>query len=266
MKYLTYNPPASLKEFVRFFWTLECDFVEEKYVHRSLADGCVQLVFHYKTNFDEITANHILEPSFSSGISGQSQNFRRFVTKDSFGIFGAYLYPYAVPKLFSIPASEITNQMVNFVDFIGNEGKELEERIMLAANNDLRIQVLSAFLESKLMINDYTDLAISSCITRIIHSKEIENVTKLASLANLSTRQFERRFVDYAGFTPKFYSRLIRFQAAVKKFGGNFTSLTDVAHECGYYDQSHFIREFKEFSGYTPATFFNGKAEGIEWR
>ena len=81
---------------------------------------------------------------------------------------------------------------------------------------------------------------------------------------SMSDRSFERRFKELAGFSPKLYSRIARFQAALTHYGSGLP-LTDIAHNCGYYDQSHFINDFKEFSGYSPKVYFGGLAEGSEY-
>jgi transcriptional regulator GlxA family with amidase domain len=92
------------------------------------------------------------------------------------------------------------------------------------------------------------------------------NIFNFADNYCLSLRQFQRRFKELSGFPPKLYARIIRFGAAMQRYGNNFRSLTDIAYECGYYDQSHFIHDFKEFSGYHPKQYFSGRTEGIEWR
>lgn len=84
---------------------------------------------------------------------------------------------------------------------------------------------------------------------------------------NLSERQFERKFREYSGFNPKLCMRIVRFEEACNFYGhSGQKTMTEIAHECGYYDQSHFIRDFKEFSGYEPGHYFSGRAEGVEWR
>ncbi|MEO6051422.1 MAG: helix-turn-helix domain-containing protein [Pyrinomonadaceae bacterium] len=89
-------------------------------------------------------------------------------------------------------------------------------------------------------------------------------MTELSNRYFFSHRQFERKFKEFAGFSPKFYARIIRFQAALKQYGSN-KSLTDVDYDCGYYDQSHFIHDFREFSGYNPKVYFSGRAKGSEY-
>jgi len=267
MNYLTLTPPPELARFVRLFWILEADVKsEEPYIHRVMADGCAEMIFHYQTPFDEIFSDNKVETSFHSGVHGQSQHFRRFVVNQSFGIFGVYLYPYAIPLLFSIPSDELSNEMPDLPTLLGNEGRILEEKMMLAKNNDERIRIVSDFLKKRIAKNYCEEPAVFSTISYIIQSKGMTNVKELAEQSFLSTRQFERKFKTFSGFSPKLYTRIVRFQSALAMYGDSENSLTEIAYLCGYYDQSHFIHDFKEFSGQHPRFFFSGKAEGNEYR
>lgn len=234
--------------------------------HRSMADGCAEMVFHYKGLFDEITIPAQTERSFTSGLHGPTQKFRRFSINESFGIFGVYLYPFAIPKLFSMPTSELTDYMPDLKTLFGAEGSELEEKIMLAKNNSQRVAIMTSFLERKLLANNKVQPPLCSAISDIIHSGGSVSVNELARRSFLSVRQFERNFKNFSGFTPKLYSRIIRFQMATQQYGNSQKSLTAIAYDCGYYDQSHFIHDFKQFSGYHPKQYFSGKAEGVEWK
>jgi AraC-like DNA-binding protein len=264
MNYYTIAPSPALSPYVRFFWVLESD---KPYCHRSMADGCVEMIFHYKGSFDEITMPENVEKSFTAGLHGPSQNYRRFTINEGFGIFGAYLYPFAIPHLFSIPTSELSDQMSDLASLFSADGKELEEKIMLAASNLQRVSILSSYLEKKLLkSNNSCQPVFFTVISNIIHSKGLMPVDELAKRSFLSTRQFERNFKIFSGFSPKLYSRIIRFQSATQQYGTCFKTLTDIAYDCGYYDQSHFIHDFKQFSGYHPKQYFSGKAEGVEWK
>ena len=142
MTYYTIVPPPSLRAYVRFFWVLECN---EPYCHRSMADGCAEMVFHYKGLFNEVTIPSHVERSFAAGLHGPAKNFRRFSIDQSFGIFGVYLYPFAIPQLFSMPASELSDLSPDLPSIFGNEGSELEEKIMLAGNNPQRVAIITSF-------------------------------------------------------------------------------------------------------------------------
>jgi|SRR5580765_5306957 len=264
MKYFTIPPPPSLAAYVRCFWVYEGEAsAESPYVYRGYADGCTELVFHYKGVYDQLIEGAPVS-SFAAGIVAQTRKYSRFVVDRDFGIFGCYLYPYALPKLFRFPASDFTDQMTEFDVILGSEGKELEERILIAPDNAQRVAILTGFLEKRLCEVRYEEPRVFASIGRIIETRGLVNVRDLAREYFLSNRQFERKFKEFAGFSPKTYSRIIRFQAALKEYGSN-KSLTDIAYDCGYYDQSHFINDFKEFSGYNPKVYFSGRAEGSEY-
>ena len=265
MKYLTFPPPDSLKSFVRCFWVLEHDFGEgeSNYVYRSIADSCVEIVFHYRGPFSEVgTAGQ--PRNWLSGLHFQTDRYTRFETTESFGIFGVYIYPFAVPWLFNVPSANTSNELLGLDTFLGVEGRELEERIMIASDNPSRISILSNFLEQRLLRARFRDNTIAAAIKHVLHSKQLSTVADLADTFNLSVRQFDRKFKEYAGFSPKTYLRLVRLNNAIKGHASG-KSLTQIAYECGYYDQSHFIHDVKAFTGYHPAFYFSGKAEGTEY-
>ena len=184
-----------------------------------MADGCAEIFFHYNGVFDEIIENEKIEKSIASGISGPSQKFNRFRINKSFGMFGAYLYPFAIPKFFGVPTNELSNLMTDFVSLFGNEGKFLEEKMMLATNNQQRAAILSSFLEKRLLKDLPGTPEVFSSIHDIIQSRGLVNIEQLANQHFLSTRQFERKFKQFSGFNPKLYSRIIRFQTAISQYG-----------------------------------------------
>lgn len=261
--YLTFPPPPQLARHVRMFWVFEYDVPEgSPYVYRSMADGCAEMVFHYKGDFTEV-GDHSYHPAV---IHAQTSKHRRFLTHGSFGIFGAYLYPTALPQLFGLSSSSFSNQMPSLTDVMGAEGAFLEEQIMTASSHQQRVQLMSAFLGKLLNKRKQEETAAHVAVKHIIQVNGQVNVSALASQICLSTRQFERKFKEFSGFSPKIFTRIIRFQRALSEYGNKQMSMTEIAYQCGYYDQSHFIHEFREFSGYHPRQYFSGRPEGIEYR
>ncbi|RYE24131.1 MAG: AraC family transcriptional regulator [Sphingobacteriales bacterium] len=264
--YYTIPPPKHLQKYVRFFWVFEMKHTNaEPYIYRSMADGCTEIIFHYKGEFIELDTPGNGRQGYSL-IHGQSQQYRRFITNDDFGIFGAYLYPYASPALFNMPAHALTNEMPDLQTLLGAEGVILEEQIMLAKTNQQRAVILSTYIEKWLLKNNVRHMPIHRSVLEVIQKKGMVNIPKLASDYCLSERQFQRKFKELSGFSPKVYSRINRFQHVMAGYGNLQQSLTHLAYDFGYYDQSHFIQDFKQFSGYTPAQYFNGRPEGVEYR
>lgn len=277
ISYFNIQPKLALAKYVRAFWVLEGNDLNNKpYIHRTMADGSAELFFHYKGVFNELHSDRKIEKSIASGIrehsqsasgiSGPSQSFNRFYINENFAMFGVYLYPFALQKIFNIPASVLSNEMCDLKTLLGQEGRDLEEQVMLAKDNYQRAHIMTEFIERKLARNYYTDTVLFASIHYIIQTKGKINVEDLSKQYFLSSRQFERKFKTFSGFSPKLYSRIIRFQSAVNQYGNNNKSLTEIAYDCGYYDQSHFIHDFKAFSGYHPKQYFSGNAEGTEWR
>ncbi len=266
MTYQVIQPPASLKPYIRSFWIFEGNKERLPYIYRSMADNCAELIFHYKGVFEELQPNGNIT-QYYAGLHGQSQQYRRFFTHDSFGIFGIYIYPFAIPALFGISSGEASDHMPDLQTLLGNEGRIIEEQMMLAVNNQERLRLVICFLQNILLKQEDEHNRIHLAIRDLIHSKDRMSITDLSQKYFLSTRQFERKFKEYAGFTPKLYSRITRFQNAVMLYTQTAQKqLTEIDYECGYYDQSHFISEFKQFSGYHPRQYFRGTVEGGDWR
>lgn len=263
MKYTVINPSANLQNYIRFFWVLESD---EPYTHYSLASVCPELLFHYDGQFEELLKNDKKEKSFTAGIHAQTFSPRKFHIDKGFGIFGAYLYPHTIPLLFNLPARELTNHMPGLNELLKDGGDELEEKIAIASNNTQRVKITEQFVERKLSVNFKNPLPVFDCIQFIIKNKGMVKVNDLAKEYYLSERQFERQFQQFSGFNPKIFSRIVRFQSAMSQYGNVTKSLTDIAYECGYYDQSHFIHDFKEFSGHHPKYYFSGNSDATKWR
>src|SRR5262249_23007871 len=148
-------------------------------------------------------------------------NYSRFIVNRDWGIFGCYLYPYALPKLFGYPASDFTDRLTEFGTVLGREGVELEERMLTAGDNEIRVAILADFLEKKLCGVRTQEPIVFASIAHIINSRGLVSVRELAREHFLSHRHFERKFKEFAGFSPKTYTRIIRFQATLKEYGSN---------------------------------------------
>jgi AraC-like DNA-binding protein len=266
MQYYTIKPSASIADYVRFFWVLEGEGSSSNpFFHRALPDYCPELIFYCNGHFTFDRNRSTPEKTFSSGIYGQSQHYYKFKAELKFRIFGAYLYPYTIPHLLSLPANEVSNEALDLITLLGKEGEILEERMLSAADDHQRAQILTLFFERKLKKAKHVD-TVSALIKKITDSGEMAPVTTLASQSFLSRRQFERRFKIQAGFSPNEFLRLVRFTAILKSSPVIDQSLGELALTCGYYDQSHFIHDFTLYSGYSPKEFFKQKLDAATYR
>lgn len=256
MLYQTFQPPESLKKFIRFYWIFETDASESTpFIHPATAAGCAKLAFHYRGRFEIESPSSGTERLFIAGFQGPTKKSELFIGKENIGIFGVYFSPYALPSLLSLPADELSNQNVEISLLLGKQGVELKDKMVSAQSKYDRLSIINTFLEKQLAsISSHYNPVIPS-VKHIINNNGLVAINGLAENYAVSQRQFERNFKSATGFSPKMFSRIVRFENAISMLGKRDVKLTEVAFECGYYDQSHFIRDFKEFTGHPPSAY-----------
>lgn len=260
MNYKIIYPPPQLADFVRFFWFLEISATSNMpFIHHAFAHHSPEIIFCYKGQFKHKIANET-ETNLISGVYGQTQTFSKATSITDFGIFGFYLYPYALTQLFCLPANELTNQSIDIKTLCGKEGEMLEEKIMLAANNNQRVELICDFLEARLqnIRMDYMRFCLS--IKALSKSYQITSAKEFADKNFLSLRQFERKFKGFSGFNPKLFLRITKFNSMLGKPFKN-KPLVEIANDYGYYDSSHFTHDFQKFSNHNPKEYFKEKTK-----
>ncbi|HYF30252.1 MAG TPA: helix-turn-helix domain-containing protein [Chitinophagaceae bacterium] len=257
MNYQVYTPVAELQEFVKCFWTLEDQAVPEPIRQRVLPDGCMEMIFHYgdlyKQYFED--GSFIVQPR--SFVFGQITKYLEIAPTGVSGINSARFLPDGLLPFLNRPVSELENKAVSLEDLFNEHGKKLEQEVLQAADNQQRIKIIEAFLLSRLTDPSTIDNITKDCVSVIIQSRGQVGVVELAGKLKINRRNMERKFMSVIGMSPKQLSRVVRLQATLKMLEQRqFTSLTSLAYENGYYDQAHFIRDFKEFTGISPKLFF----------
>jgi len=174
--------------------------------------------------------------------------------KEPFTATTIFLKPHALQALLGVNASALTNHLVELGEFSAGD---LNTQLFEAKNEQMRLTLLTNFLASKLRQATTRDRLIEESL-RIIHNNVGRATVKyLLECLNISERQFEKRFSQTVGLSPQFYIRVKRFTEAIRLMKtGHYERLTDVAHALNFYDQSHFVKDIKAFSGITPTSLF----------
>ncbi|HEY0611735.1 MAG TPA: helix-turn-helix transcriptional regulator, partial [Chitinophaga sp.] len=239
---------------------------EKPFYHRVLAESSPEWVFYCKGQFEAYGMGTERYRTSLSCLSGQMQHFKKLYTLSDFCLFGVYLFPYAIPAIFGLPAHALSDQAVETGTLLGNEGQVLEQKIFAAPDHRQRVTLISQFILQRLAKARETESPVFAAIRQILFASAALSIPDLADDCYLSRRQFERKFIHYAGYSPKQFQRIARFNAVIKGFGKRPASLTEMAYNCGYYDQSHFIHDFRLFSGYNPKAFFSNQKDAIDYR
>ncbi|HPS10841.1 MAG TPA: helix-turn-helix domain-containing protein [Paludibacteraceae bacterium] len=165
--------------------------------------------------------------------------------------------PAGIRAFFPLPADRVFDLRLTAGDMEDKELAILESSVISAEDDSQCMLLIEQFLLKRCTrLAEYKLKRIEAAI-RLIDSGQT-NIASLADAACLSTKQLTRQFSEYVGANPKEFSQTIRFQRALHILETNpATSLTSLACEGGYYDQSHLIKDFKTLSGYTPGEYLS---------
>ena len=199
------------------------------------------------------TSNELQPQSF---VGGLSTGFTELTSTGNVDMIVVVFQPFGARAFFNIPMSEFFNKCISIDDIGNNSLKELASQIEYIPDSLSSIKLIEEyFIQQLSSFDNYNHKRMTAAIQSINISPQID-ITSLSGAACLSYKQFTRIFTEYIGARPKEFTRIIRFQRALYILQNNpKISLTQLAFECGYYDQPHLIKEFKTFSGCTPTEF-----------
>ncbi len=257
MWYREIEPGRLLAPYVRCFWALETDRAAAS-IERIVPDGRPEIAVHYRDRFDKWSPQAgVWEKQPRTLFIGQARESVLLRSGLRSGIVGIRFQYAGAGHFLRISMGETTNQILDLNDVSIGLTKELEERVVLARALPERIRIVREFLEKKLLDREPDSLV--NHAVRMITDRQGQVILKnILEDLQISERQFERRFVDRIGVGPKGFARIIRFQNALRTIQSTpRINLTEAAMSFGYFDQAHFIKEFKQLSGLTPTSYIS---------
>lgn len=253
------KPSGTLALVVKQFWGIENLLpVGEVYTHRIVPNGLCELMFYLEDK--PLAQNTQLQICENSIISGQLSKFYDMEIRGKLSLFSISLHPYAVNLLFNFPSSETFNKNVPLSYLTGERITGLEEKLYDAKSFHEKVGIASAYLLERLKKSD-----LNGYNKRLKHNISVINkaggnveIDFLASEACMGRKQYERKFIEHIGCSPKKFLQTVRFQQCLS-LKSNYPEmrLTELAYASGYFDQSHMINDFKQFTGSTPKHFFS---------
>ncbi|GAA0542995.1 helix-turn-helix domain-containing protein [Chitinophaga japonensis] len=254
MEYREYPPNKHLAKYVECYWSAFSEKPPFREKEHLIPDGTIELMFNFGDPYVQLRNGERLavKGSHIIGIRKQSlvisQTGRQHFFCIRFKLGGAFPF-------FRVPAHLFANSFYTVHELFGNTYNELEEQLYEAADNQERVRITEAFLLRQLQPEARDYRFVDNCLQEM-QDHCPQNIGALAARFNTNYKTLERRFSSVLGLTPAELLKINRFNNAVLAiYSCKYPSLTSVAHHCGYYDQSHFIREFKQLTGFTPKEF-----------
>ncbi len=252
-----FEPSIELAEFIKRYWTLEGKKENAPVKNTIVPDGTMKLIFHYGDTYKHHSQNGtitILPKCFLIG-----QLTKPYVI-EPIGVTGSFVVqfkPNGFLPFTKIPIKELENSAITLDKLFGNNGIKLEDQILNSSSTLERIKIIETFLLKELANKKTIDNVVKVTVDTILNTNGRFSVNDFSKSNTISRRQLARKFSSNIGLSPKQLAKIIRIQTTLKTLlNEECISLTDLAYENEYFDQAHFIKEFKEFTGLTPKEFY----------
>lgn len=254
MKYDTYIPCDLLKPFVKAIVISESD---EAGIYKVLPDTGLVIGFQYRGRLSRVEGGEEY-PLSTAGITGLGDSFRLFKNTAGTGTILIIFREGGASLFFKQPVHELFRESVSLDNLLlRSELLLLEEQLAGAGKDTDRIHITERFLLG-LMTQKTPDLLVPAALQLIHQYKGNIRISELAAQLHISQSPLEKRFRQAIGTSPKKFSAIVRMKWAIQHHHPQ-QSLTNLSYHAGFYDQAHFIKEFRTFTGQTPEDFFSVK-------
>lgn len=250
MKFDKHFPTEKLRPYIKYFVVSENELESEYKIFPS--SGLV-IGFQYKGQLATIK-NNAESKLTSAGITGISDSYKIFKNSADIGTVLVYFTEIGFTHFSSNPANELFNLSTSLDDiFEKSKVNEVEEKLAVIHTDKQRIKVVEQFLLTQLK-DIKTDKLIVEAVKLIYQSKGTIRIKELNEKLFISQSPFEKRFRKVVGTTAKKFSSIVRFNSVLDNMNETKT-LTQICYENNFFDQAHFIKDFKQFTGDTPENF-----------
>lgn len=246
VSYIEVFPDELLNNFVYCYWELKTqESLQESFTYRVVADGCIDIFFELNNQYENF-------------VMGFCKKYTEFTLDRTFHYVGVRFLPTAFPIFYNIDAKELSNRYHRLMDIDKETSNYIRDSFsgeddMIIVKDRFDAYFTDKLKESKIGL----DSRFQNALDIILRNFGVINIEK-DILVGLSQRQLRRYFEYYIGDSAKTFSQVVRFQNILNaKPSTQSLRESKIFFDLGYYDQAHFIKEFKNFYGVTPSKAFS---------
>lgn len=263
MDFQTFAPSPALASIVRCIWTLEVPASPDVQTFRFLPDGCPELLLHLGAQVRYQLHNGSIYEGHPAWLLGPMKGYIDWQVQGATRCLLVKFQPWMYATLVGRSAHALSDTMLPWA--------ELQVHMLFRLSLE-RLAALSA-IECRFLLEEWLrqyfdgwgpDPDLVASVAAIERQAQRHDGAYCAAQLPIGRRRLEQKFQREIGLSPKFYARNMRMHmAAIALREGGGSRLTSLAMELGYYDQAHFIREFKQFTGLSPRAFLRGQEDGV---
>jgi AraC-like DNA-binding protein len=264
MLFLKHVPRPPLCEFVKLLWLYE-GYTQPHAKERALPTGEMQIVINLLEDRSCVYDRDDTERCQTfrgSLLSGAYSEYIVIGTEQQAYVMGVAFRPGGAFPFLRRPAGELRDITVSLDALWGRAAIDLRDRLLEAATHEARFEILERVLSAELERGFDRHGAVGFALRRFVAAPHMASMAAVSGQIGLSPKRFVQVFRDETGFTPKVFCRIRRFQQALGRMGvGKNVQWANVALDCGYFDQAHFIHDFRAFSGINPTAYIARRTE-----
>ncbi|GAA0534464.1 helix-turn-helix transcriptional regulator [Chitinophaga japonensis] len=257
MQYQLIKPGNRLQPYVQCYWLMDSE-VPVELEDTIYPGGFMEMVFNLGNVIWRSTADNAFQTDPPIELVGQITRPMPIKGKGRNILLGIRFYPHTAACFLDEELHVFNDRVSNLGDVLGGPVKTLHQQLLDVPGLPERILLIENFLLKRLSANE-RKAGKAPLLAQIVQDMErnafAAPIGMLAARYGITPRYLQKLFLQHIGVTPKLYSQIHRFQRSLRHMRKQEDSLTAIAYDCGYADQSHFIREFRSFAGTTPSAF-----------
>jgi AraC-like DNA-binding protein len=257
MEFKQFLPSDILKPYVRHYYIFESDS-DAEFEDTVFPSGDMEAIFNLGDGTWESSVDDqfIITPKIE--LWGQITKPLAIRSKGKHTMLGIKFFTHSASYFFNNEIGAFNDQISDLVDLMGNPVKILHAQLLETKDETKRIELIETFLLKKLISNEKKLFRVDK-VAHILKSIKINpaenNISNIASRHGITPRYLHKLIYQHTGLSPSSFNKINRFQLSLKLITKNDQPFTAIAYDSGYFDQSHFIRDFKSFTGFTPSAY-----------
>ena len=260
-----YIPPYPLNNFIEEYFYHK-GYIPPHHFERFLPDGAIYLIIDLsdwpKKLYDNEDFSKYQE--FKGGWFSGIRKHYITIGADGGEMIVVRFKPHGAAPFFKIPMEEFRDKVIELDLILGSEFRSLRDHLV-NVSLEQKFPVLDTYLTGLLNRENLTLPFIQFAVETLSGMKNV-TLQRLVEQTGYSHKHFINLFRTNVGITPKVFNRIMKFQHALVSIESSKSiDWSEISYSCGFYDQAHFINEFRQFSGVNPTQYLVDKGEHLNW-
>jgi AraC-like DNA-binding protein len=257
MEFKHFAPSDILKPYIRYYYIFESDS-DAEFEDTVFPSGDMEAIFNLGEGTWESSVENKFHKTPQIELWGQITKPLAIRSRGKHTMLGIKFFTHSAAYFFNDGIGVFNDQVSDLGDIIGSPVKNLHAQLLETKDEDKRIGLIEIFLLKRLIGNEKKSSRIdkvADILTSIKKNPAENNLGNIATKHGITPRYLHKLIYQHTGLSPTSFNKINRFQFSLKLIAKNEQPLTTIAYSSGYFDQSHFIKDFKSFTGVTPSAY-----------